>query len=152
MVLITYYGLTVDSIKKVEADPSYTKSEVRCGNRDFSRMKFTLTLSSGQEFVLVGDRQGGEHAEAVVNVDGKAVLTAVRPDNEILATSERLEAELPGCMPYFYLQDGEYMALKQAVVSHVAQGAQGRPEGVAGVKEAIECLKVCDVITEAINK
>jgi NAD(P)-dependent dehydrogenase (short-subunit alcohol dehydrogenase family)/predicted dehydrogenase len=152
MVLITYYGLTVDSIKKVEADRSYTVSEVRCGHKDFSRVKFTLTLTSGQEFIVSGDRKGGEHAEAVVNVDGKAVLTAVRPDADILATSEKLEAEVPGCMPYFYLQDGEYMALKQAVVTHVAQRAHGRPEGVAGIKEAIECLKVCDKITDAINK
>jgi NAD(P)-dependent dehydrogenase (short-subunit alcohol dehydrogenase family)/predicted O-methyltransferase YrrM/predicted dehydrogenase len=152
MVLITYYGLTVDSIKKVEADRSYTVNEVRSGHKDFSRMKFTLTLTSGQEFVISGDRKGGEHAEAVVHVGGKPVFTAVRPDAEILATSEKLEAEVPGCMPYFYLQDGEYIALKQAVVTHVAQRAQGRPEGVAGIREAIECLKVCDVITEALNK
>jgi len=59
---------------------------------------------------------------------------------------------VPGCMPYFYLQDGEYIALKQAVVTHVVQRAQGRPEGVAGIREAIECLKVCDVITDALNK
>jgi NAD(P)-dependent dehydrogenase (short-subunit alcohol dehydrogenase family)/predicted O-methyltransferase YrrM/predicted dehydrogenase len=150
MVLITYYGLTADNIKKVVADQGYTKSEMRRGHKDFSRMKFTLTLSSGQEFVVAGDRQGGEHAEAIVHVDGKAVLTAVRPDKEILATSEKLEAEMPGCMPYFYLQDAEYIALKQQVVAHVAQHAEGRPEGVAGIREAIECLKVCDKITESL--
>merc|ERR1719487_3059723 len=128
MVLITYYGLTLDSLKSVEADRDYTVSEVRCGHRDFSRVRFTLTLASGQAFVVAGDRQGGEHAEAVVREDGKDVFTAVRPDAEILATSDRLEAEEPGCMPYFYLQDAEYIALKQQVVAHVARRSPGLPE------------------------
>merc|ERR1719333_1420555 len=55
-------------------------------------------------------------------------------------------------MPYFYLQDAEYVALKQQVVAHIARGAAGLPEGVASIGQAIECLKVCDAITEAVNE
>merc|ERR1719201_706512 len=83
MVLISYFGLTVDSIREVVADRSYTVSEVRRGHRDFTRIRFTLILKSGQEFTVAGDRRGGEHAEAIVHVNGKAVHTAVRPDPEI---------------------------------------------------------------------
>jgi NAD(P)-dependent dehydrogenase (short-subunit alcohol dehydrogenase family) len=55
-------------------------------------------------------------------------------------------------MPYFYLQDAEYISLKQAVVTHIATEAEGLPEGVAGIRQAIECLEVCDAITDALNK
>lgn len=152
MVLITYYGLTVDGLQEVIADQDYTVSEVRRGFKDFSRVKFTLIMKNGQQFTVAGDRMGGEHGEATLHKDGKAVFSAVRPDPEIQAMSDRLEKETPGCMPYFYLQDGEYLALKEAVVSHVLQGAPGMPEGVAGVRQAIDCLVVCDHITDAINK
>merc|ERR1719313_668909 len=46
MVLITYYGLKTDCIEKVVPDKSYTVKQTRKGHQDFSRMKFTLTLSS----------------------------------------------------------------------------------------------------------
>jgi NAD(P)-dependent dehydrogenase (short-subunit alcohol dehydrogenase family)/predicted O-methyltransferase YrrM/predicted dehydrogenase len=150
MVLISHCGLRVSNVKSVVADQSYTVSEVRRGIRDFSRVKFTITLHSGQQFFVAGDRRGGEHAEAVVHVDGKAALTAVRPDAGILATSEKLQAEEPGCQPYFYLQDAEYIDLKQQVVAHMAQKASGLPAGVAGLEEAIECMRVCDMITDAL--
>jgi len=150
MVLITYYALKVDSIQRVVPDKSYTVKQTRKGHQDFSRVGFTLVLKSGQEFKLVGDRQGGEHAETTVSLSGQK-FTAVRPDPEILATSKRLEEECPGCMPYFYLQDGEYIALKQQVVSHIVSRSSGMPEGVASISHAIECLKVCDFVTEALN-
>jgi predicted dehydrogenase len=150
MVLIAYYGLKVDSIQKVVPDKSYTVKQTRRGFQDFTRVGFTLILKSGQEFTLRGDRQGGEHAEATVSLSGQK-FTAMRPDPEILATSKTLEEACPGCMPYFYLQDGEYIDLKQQVVTHVLNGETGSPEGVASISHAIECLKLCDFITEALN-
>jgi inosose dehydratase len=151
MVLITYYGLTVDSIQKVVVDRNETVCDKRCGMRDYSRVSFRLVLKSGQTFSLFGDRTGGEHAEAVVRVNGEVVHKAARPDPEIQANASRLEKEEPGCMPYFYLQDTEYMALKQCVVDHVLQEAEGYPQGVASVPNAIECLKLCDYITDALD-
>jgi len=100
MVLITYYSLTVDSIEKVVPDKSYTVKQTRRGKQDFSRVGFTLVLKSGQEFTLVGDRQGGEHAEATVTLSGQK-FTAMRPDPEILATSKSLEASAQGaCLTF----------------------------------------------------
>jgi len=151
MVLISYYGLKTDCIEKVVPDKSYTVKQTRSGHQDFSRVGFTLVLKSGQEFALTGDRQGGEHAEATVAMSGQK-FTAVRPDPEILESSKRLEQECPGCMPYFYLQDGEYIALKQQVTTHILNKGSGMPEGVASISDAIECLKLCDFITEALNE
>jgi len=43
------------------------------------------------------------------------------------------------------------MDLKKQVVSHILSGATGLPEGVASISHAIECLKLCDFITDALN-
>lgn len=150
MVLITYYGLTVDMIADVVPDRAYTHSENRRGFTDFLRVGFTLRTKSGRELIIRGDRSGGEYAEAVVSAGGTEVYKAVRPDPEIIAAAAELEKVQPGCMPYFYLQDGEYLALKKQVIDHIAQGASGRPEGVASIDDAIEGLKMCDHITKSL--
>jgi predicted dehydrogenase len=151
MVLITYYGLTVDGIQKVVVDRKETVCDVRCGVRDYSRVSFKLVMKSGQEFNLFGDRTGGEHAEAVACIQGQAVHKAVRPDPDISARAATLEKEEPGCMPYFYLQDAEYKSLKQNVVDHILSQCEGFPKGVASVANAIECLQICDHITQALD-
>jgi predicted dehydrogenase len=151
VVLLTYYGLTVDSIKEVVADQEYTLSETRRGFTDFSRVGFTIITKEGRKFTLRGDRSGGEHAEMVVSAGGKEVFKAIRPDPEITSQSKALEDAEPGCQPYFYFQDAEYLALKGAVVEHILQKRAGQPEGVASIETAIEGLKVCEHITAALQ-
>jgi len=150
VVLISYFGLKVDSIKEIVADKSYTCVETRKGFTDLSKMGCTIRTVEGREFKLWGDRSDGEYGEAVVTAGGKELFKAVRPDAEVSKTAEEIEKADPGCMPYFYLQDGEYLALKKQVVEHVASGKPGSPEGVASVETAIEGLKLCDCITEAL--
>jgi predicted dehydrogenase len=153
VVLISYFGLQVDSIKKIVADKGYTCIETRKGFTDLSKMACTIKTKSGQQFKLWGDRSNGEYGEAVVTTaTGKEAFKSVRPDEEISKNAAEIEEANPGCMPYFYLQDGEYLALKKQVVQHIASGLNGgsSPEGVASVETAIEGLKLCDCITEAL--
>jgi predicted dehydrogenase len=150
VVLISYFGLQVDSIKEIVADKQYTTVETRKGFTDLSKMKCVIKTNSGQEFKLWGDRSNGEYGEAVITVDGKEFFKAVRPDEEISKKAEEIEKSDPGCMPYFYLQDGEYLALKKQVIQHILSGKEGSPVGVASVETAIEGLKLCDCITEAL--
>jgi predicted dehydrogenase len=151
VVLLTYYGLTVDGIKTVIPDQEYTHSETRVGFTDFSRVGFTIITKEGRKFKLCGDRSGGEHAEAIVSSGDKELFKAMRPDPEIIAQGKALEESEPGCMPYFYLQDAEYIGLKSAVVDHILKKRAGQPEGVASIETAIEALKVCDYITDALK-
>merc|ERR1719352_2231749 len=102
VVLLTYYGLTVDSIQEVVADQEYTHSETRGGFTDFSRVGFTIITKEGRKFTLRGDRSGGEYADMTVSKGGKEVFKAIRPDPEIIAQSKALEEAEPGCQPYFY--------------------------------------------------
>ena len=87
-----------------------------------------------------------------MDVNGKEMMTAVRPDKEILATSERLEADVPGCMPYFYLQDEDYVTLKQRCCSHILSGADGSPEGIATLAVAVETMRVAEYLTPLLTK
>jgi len=150
LTLVTYNGLTVDSIAEVVADQAYTHQETRNGITDFSRIGCTIKTKSGQKFILWGDRSDGEYSEAVVTKVGMEAFKSVRPCPEIVAKQAELEKATPGCMPYFYFQDGEYLDLKQAVVDHIFHGRDGTPEGVASPETAIEGLKICDVVTEAL--
>jgi len=149
VTLITYHGLKVDVIEEITAKKDLTVLETRRGFTDFSKVGFTIKTKSGQEFILWGDRSNGEYGEAVVKEDGMEVFKSVRPDDEITAKSKELEEACPGCMPYFYLQDAEYLAVKQAVADFIA-GKSGVPAGVAGIETAVLSVELCDHITESL--
>lgn len=150
VALISHFGVRVADVKEVSKDKKYTCQEMRKGMADFSKVGFTLIMRDGRQFRLWGDRCDGEHAEAVVSSNG-VTFTAVRPDPALSKEAAEIEANEPGCMPFFYLQDGEYRALKQRVVDHVVDGKPGTPDGVATIEIAIEGLKLCDLITEALT-
>merc|ERR1719203_1361776 len=150
VVLISYFGLKVSSIKEIVCDKGYTRAENRRGFTDLSRMACSIKTLEGREFKLWGDRCGGEYGESVVTVSGKEAFKAVRPDAEISEVAQEIEQSEPGCMPYFYLQDGEYLSLKRQVLQHIASGMPGSPEGVASIETAIEGLKLCDYITDCL--
>ncbi|CAK0873098.1 unnamed protein product [Prorocentrum cordatum] len=147
VVLISYFGLTVDAIDAVVQDKVYTTIETRKGSAHFSKVGFTLKLKSGREIKVWGDRANGEYSEAVVTDGGKELFKAVRPDDENKASAAQLEEACPGCMPYFYLQDGEYLLLKQAFVDHIIQKKDGVPAGVPSITTAIEGLRLCEFLT-----
>jgi len=150
VVLITYFGLKVDQVKEVVPDKAYTVRETRKGFTDFSKIRCTIKLQSGKEFTLWGDRSDGEYGELIVKFEDKELIKATRPSDEIKAKAEELEKECPGCQPYFYTQDGEYLDLKKAVVDHIHSGAEGMPPGVPTIETAIEGLMMCELITTAL--
>jgi hypothetical protein len=150
VVLISYFGLSLDAVDTVVQDKAYTTIETRKGFTDFSKVGFTLKLKSGKEIKVWGDRAGGEYGEAIVTNGGKELFKAVRPDEDNKASAAKLEEACPGCMPYFYLQDGEYLLLKQTFVDHILQKKQGDPVGVASITTAIEGLRLCEFLTEKL--
>merc|ERR1712232_158839 len=142
VVLISHFGVRVSDITEVVNDKTYTCQELRKSVADFSKVGFTLVMKDGRKFTLWGDRCNGEYAEAVVRSDG-VEFKAVRPDPKLARVAAKIEEEEPGCMPFFYLQDGEYRALKQQIIDHIADGKSGVPTGVATLESAIEGLQLC---------
>jgi len=55
----------------------------------------------------------------------------------------------PHCrrMPYFFLQDEDYVTLKERTSKHIIDGASGSPEGIATIEIAIDALKVAEYLT-----
>jgi predicted dehydrogenase len=151
VVLVSHFGLRADEIEEIVCDKKYTCHEIRKGFADFSKMGCTLRMKDGRNFVLWGSRSGGEYAECSISWPGASFKT-VRPDAEVSRVAAELEAATPGCPPFFYIQDGEYLLLKERIVQHVAEGKKGNPEGVCTIQHAIEGLKVCDLITVALVK
>lgn len=151
VVLISYFGLKVDEVKEVVADETYTVRETRKGFTDFSKIKCIIKMKSGKEFTLWGDRSNGEYGELIAKSDDKELIKVVRPNEDMTSKAAELEKACPGCQPYFYLQDGEYLDLKQAVVDHVNTGAEGMPAGVPTIETAIEGLMMCELITAALG-
>jgi len=150
VVLISHFGVKVADIAEIVNDNKYTCQEERKGVVDFSKVGFTLVMKNGRKFYLWGDRCNGEYAEAIIRADGVEFKT-VRPDPKLASVAAEIEKEEPGCMPFFYLQDGEYRALKQTIVDHIVEGKSGVPAGIATIDTAIEGLKLCDVINKALG-
>lgn len=149
VVLISHFNLRVADIKEIVSDKKYTCREIRKGVADFSKVGFTISMNDGRKFHLWGDRCDGEYAEAIVSADGVSFKT-VRPDPKLADGAAAIEKDEPGCMPFFYLQDGEYLLLKKRMIDHIAEGKPGVPEGIATIETAIEGLKLCDLITNAL--
>ena len=61
------------------------------------------------------DRCGGDVSWAQVDKDGKEVFCHSMPDEEDNANVSTLQAEYPGAMPYFFLQDPDYITVKETV-------------------------------------
>jgi predicted dehydrogenase len=147
VVLISYFGLSLDAVDTIVEDKAYTTIETRKGFTDFSKVGFTMKLKSGKEIKVWGDRAGGEYGEAIVTDGGKELFKAIRPDEDNKASAAKLEEACPGCMPYFYLQDGEYLLLKQTFVDHILQKKEGAPAGCPTITTAIEGLGLCEFLT-----
>jgi hypothetical protein len=55
-------------------------------------------------------------------------------------------------MPYFFLQHGDYITLKQLSTTHVIEGRAGAPEGMATIDIAVDALKVAEYLTPLLQK
>jgi len=148
MVLITYFGLTASKIKEIVVDRAGCKSEVRRGVKDFRKVKFTIKTVDGASFHLWGDRCGGEYCEAVIKVNDIEVFKGLRPDPSLQLVMDKLEKAQPGCQPYFYLQDGEYAELKQAIFTHAM--AAGSHSGLVQLDAAVETMAVIDLVQKEL--
>jgi len=149
VVLVSFFGVRSSSVNMVLTDRHHTARETRHGFTDFRRIRVTLQMDDGLQIDLWGDRCKSEHAEVLVTAPGFEMKT-VRPDQELSRLAAEIEEAEPGCPGYFYLQDAEYISLKQRFAEHIARGKTGTPEGCAGLDEAIEGLKLCDIVNDTV--
>lgn len=156
-ILVTYYGVTVETIATVEADKSYSSCQSLKGPSsgamftDFDKLKFKITTNSGSSASVAADRCGGDDSVAIV-ADAKTGAELVRytmPDEDAVTNVPVLQEATPGAMPYFYAQDPDYLELKRRVMESCLDGSD--PEGVATIEIAIDTLKVAEYLTPILQ-
>mmetsp|Transcript_40665 Transcript_40665/g.91419 ORF Transcript_40665/g.91419 Transcript_40665/m.91419 type:complete len:400 (+) Transcript_40665:207-1406(+) len=156
-LLVSFYGVSVETIKSVKADKAFSKCETRGKFTDFSKIGFTIETTAGKSVTVRADRCGGSFNEALVfdaagKAIGKEVAKFTTPDDALKAQVKAMELAEPGLMPYFYLQDEDYATLKERCCAHIASGKGGMPEGIATLQIAIDTLKVAEYLKTELTK
>jgi predicted dehydrogenase len=165
-LLATYWGVTVDTIAKVEPDAAFSRCLTLTGPggdefTDFSKVGFTVTTLDGTTVKLQIDRCGdaggtGNSIAIVSDAAGEEIFRAETPDDGLKGEAEKAAKADPEMMPYFFLQHDDYITLKQRTAQHVLEGKDGTPEGIATIDIAIDALKVAEyltpLLTEALKK
>lgn len=156
-ILVTYYGVTVESIEEAVADREYSDCRTLKGPSsgedftDFVKLKFRIRTKDGKEASVAADRCGGDDSVGIVSSNSSGeVGRFVMPDEDAVAAIPDLEKRHPGAMPYFYAQDPDYGELKERVAMACASGTE--PEGAATIDGAIEALRVAEYLTPVLQK
>jgi hypothetical protein len=155
--LVTYYGVTVDTISEVQADKDFSSMKTLRGPSgkeftDFVKIKFKVVTKSGIEINVAADRCGGDDSVGIVTEaeTGKELARFSMPDEDTVAHIPSLKAKYGDAMPYFFTQDPDYLKLKSLVVKHIVDGSAA--EGVATIDAAIDTLKVAEYLTPILQK
>jgi len=151
-LLVTYYGVTADTIESVVADKEYSNCLTIGDYTDFAKIGFTITTTAGKTVTVKADRCGGSNSLAIVEVDGVEKFRSMTPDAELEAWVAPRQAANPDWMPYFLLQHDDYVTLKERACAHIASGAPGAPEGLATIGIAVDTLKVAEKLTPLLTK
>lgn len=149
-LLATFYGVTVDTIADVAPlDVVFEERKGPSGTNfeDFSRVGFTITTKDGTKISAQGDRCAGNYSSAEVSLNGSLKLETIVPSKSHQAVMKKLEGANPGCVSYFYLQDPEYIVLKERFAQHILAGKPGVPQGLATLDSGLEALKVAEHLT-----
>ena len=152
-ILVTYYGVTTDSIQEVVADKEFSSCKTLKGPSsgkdftDFDKLKFKIVTKSGVEVNVAADRCAGDNSDAIVTdaSTGKEFVRFSMPDEETITNAPKLKEKYGDAMPYFFAQDPDYLSLKNMVVKNILDGTPA--EGVATIDVAIETLKVAEHLT-----
>lgn len=154
-LLVSFFDITVDTIDSCVADKEFSSCQTLKGPSgkeftDFDKIKFTIKSKSGKECSVQADRCGGEVSWAMVEKDGEEVFRHSMPDDEDKVNVEKLRAQYPDSMPYFFSQNPDYIALKELVAKACATGET--PERVASIDIAVETLKVAEYLTPTLRE
>lgn len=157
-ILVTYYGVTVETIAKVEADKVFSSCKTLTGPAsgkaftDFDKLKFKIITKSGAEVNVAADRCGGDDSVGIVTEasTGEELARFTMPDEETVANTPKLKEKYGDAMPYFFAQDPDYLKLKQLVVQNCVAGTPA--DGVATIDGAIETLKIAEYLTPILQE
>ena len=158
-LLVTFYGVTVETIASVTADKTFSSCKTLCGPSsgtlytDFDKVKFKITTTLGQEVSIAADRCGGSDSVGIITdaTTGKEVARFTMPDTETVSQIPMLEQLYPGAMSYFFTQDPDYCTLKERIAKACIDSAT-KPDGVATIDTAIHALTLAEYLTPILQE
>jgi hypothetical protein len=157
-ILVTYYGVTVDTIADVVADTEFSSFKTlkgpSSGNKfsDFDKLKFKVITKAGIEINVAADRCGGDDSVGIVT-DAKSGTELARfsmPDDQAISNIPVLKEKTGDAMPYFFTQDPDYLKLMALVCQNIVHGTPA--DGVANIDVAIDTLKVAEYLTPILEE
>lgn len=154
-LLVSFYDVTVENIESVTADKEFSSLQTLPGPSgkeytDFDKIKFTIKTKTGKEVSVSADRCGGTDSYAFASKDGEELFRYYMPDDEDKVLVEKLTAQYPTAMPYFFTQDPDYITVKERVAKHTVDGAPA--EGIATIEVAVETLRVAEYLTPMLQE
>ena len=154
-LLVSFFDVTVENIGSCVADKDFSSCQTLKGPSgkeftDFDKIKFIITTKTGKQVSVAADRCGGETSWATVSKDDKVVFRHEMPDEEDKANVEKLRAQYPGAMPYFFSQDPDYITVKERVSKFCATGEKA--ERVATIDIAVEALRAAEYLTPTLQE
>jgi hypothetical protein len=169
VLLVTYFGVTTDSIAKVQVDKEFTRCLKLKGveNKkrtytDLSRAGFTVTTKDGQSVSLQADRCGVNSSMsriglpasiAVVSVGYDEVFRMETPDDSLKASvEEQCKTEDDALRAQFLLKASDSIVLKERCIEHILAEREGVPDGVPTIDIVIEALKLADYFTPLLRE
>jgi len=143
-LIVTYYGVRVDSIQEIITNDEFSEQLNLAGLRDFSKIEFTIKTTAGKTITVRGDRCGGTDSAAHVTVNGEVKFQCPMFDEQALEPAMQAD---PDIMPYFLTQHDDYVTLKERITQHILSKQNGSPAGVATIMIGVEALKVAEFLT-----
>jgi predicted dehydrogenase len=158
-LLVTFYGVTVETIASVTADKSYSSCQSLLGPSsgqlytDFDKLKFKITTTTGQEVSIAADRCGGNDSVGIVTdaSTGTEVARFTMPDADTISQIPALEQRYPEAMPFFFTQDPDYCSLKERI-AQACLGGSAKPDGIATIDTAIHALTLAEHLTPILQE
>lgn len=155
-LLVSFFDVRVNNIESMVADLNFSSLQTLKGPSgrlytDFDKIKFTIHTKTGHCVSVQADRCGGDNSFATVtNQTGKVLFRHSMPDEEDTLNVKTLEQQYPGAMPYFFVQDADYVTVKQKVAAFCANGES--PDGIATITIACETMKLAEYLVSELSK
>jgi len=161
---VSLFGVTSGRVQRVTVAPDATELiELGDGRSDFAKVGFSLELADDgappragglgvRSLHFSADRCGGNFSRVRLGGEGGAAEESFcLPDAAHKAWIEKAQAADPEIRPYFLQQAPDYLALKSAFLRHILTGAPGIPDGVVGLADAEETLRLADMLVPALK-
>lgn len=146
MLAITFFGVTVSSLKDVIVETEFSKLETRGAYTDFSHLQFTLTTHDGNCVGVKADRCGGNNSRAIVSKGGKKLFTSEMPDAEAARKLPALVSKEPTVSPNLLISDEEYLDLKHKLCVFARRGVPV-PANMPTLNQGVEVLRLAEHLT-----